>query len=327
MKLIKLKKKGIFSLIAILLCLTMLYSANNFFNITGYINTQIHTIKEKEMKYVYEEQGGQGDRYAESSSNYTMGNMNFRHVNNGMTGLSSDTNYQQAYILQDRYESQNPLQDNFLPVTEKYHNINNISEELKKQVDKDSYRNKKFGIYYIFNYDYTMDALKDLDSVIRSVSEAQKVPKPLLTSVLFREMMFLGQEDLLDGLPFIGGKSMGICQIGIENVRSNEQVVHGKDSLIADDSDEEIKEMLQNPIQAVYFCAVQLRARAITLTGDSNVDLNGLDEKQLHKVLEEYNQSKIKISIGPVKTKSKYADETYTYYKFFTELYQLEALD
>ncbi len=325
MELIRLKKKRFFSLIAILLCTILLYSANNFFNISGYINTKIDFVKEKEMKYIYGEHSSMDDRYAGSSYN-NMGNMNFQFVNPGAAGLTGNTGYQENYLyLQDQFTNPNNSGNSFASVVAQYQNVRNISEELKEQVNKDSYRNRRFGPYYIFNYDYTMAALKELDDVINRVSEAQKVPKPLLSAVLFREMMFLGQEDLLDGLPVIGGKSIGICQIGIENARTNEQIVHGKDSLIADYSDDEIRDMLQDPTKAVYFCAVQLRARAITITENPKVDLNGLNEEQLHKVLEEYNQSIIKINIGPVKTKNRYADETYTYYKLLSSLYGLEA--
>jgi hypothetical protein len=45
-----------------------------------------------------------------------------------------------------------------------------------------------------------------------------------------------------------------------------------------------------------------------------------LNEEQLHSILEEYNQSKISSTFGPVKTKEKYAEETYEYYKLFQQL-------
>jgi len=324
MKIHKLKKNIIFSLITLIFCCVLFNSANSIFNITGFINTQTEILKEKEMKYIYGERDTLGDKYAESNVGYNAGNVSYQENILKRTEnieISNIDNEQQGYMLfQNQYINSNTSWSNYL-ATVQYQAT--AIELLKKQINEDSYRNKSLGIYYIFDYDYTMDALKELDPVIEKIAEAQKVPKALITAVLFREMMFLGQEDLLDGLPIIGGKSMGICQIGLENARFNEQTVHGKESIIAIKSDDEIKVMLQNPKQAVYFCAVQLRARAIKLTKDDKVNLNELDEAQLLSILEEYNQSKIAKTIGPIKTKAKYAEETYKYYKIFSKYYEL----
>lgn len=314
MKIYKLKKNTIFSLIALLLCCLLIYSTNSLLNVTDFINTKIETIKEKEMKYVFGERNTLGDNYPSGLVEYDLSNVSYHDIiskptENTIVPYIYDK--QQAYMLFQNTNNVNT--PNYLTLAQ------TTTIELEKQIGKDSYRNRKFGLYYVFNYDYTIDALKELDIDIEKISKAQKTPKALVQAVIFREMMFLGQEDLLDGIPFIGGKSMGICQIGIENARYNDQIVHGKDSVIVKKTDDEIKTMLQNPKQAVYFCTVQLRARAIKLSGDKNVDLNHLTKEQLHKILEEYNQSKITVNLGPVMTKAKYAEETYKYYELFSK--------
>lgn len=323
MKKTKLKKKSTFSLIAFLLCCVLIYSANNVYDLTGRLNRQIEIIKEKEMKFIYGERNILGDKYSHERSVYETDHVNQVDINSSGNDLLATeiNNYWEYMPFRNVYISPEESWYDFMAKMAEH---KTFSEKLKKQVEEHSYRNKNLGFYYVFDFDYTMGSIKELDSAIEKVSIAQKVPKALISAVLFREMMFLGQEDLLDGLPIIGGKSIGICQIGIENAKYNEITVHGEDSYIARASGEQIKDMLQNPKQAVYFCAVQLKARAIKLTDNRDIDLNDLNEKQLHKILEEYNQSKVTITIGPIKTKQKYADETYTYYKLFSEYYRLE---
>lgn len=317
MKINKLKKNFVFSLIALMFCCVMIYSANSIFNITGFINTKVEIIKEKEMKFMFGERKTLDDKYSENSIDYNIDNVKYQE-----NALTLDENTYIDYKQQDYMLLQNQY-INTITSGSYYLTADNQQQaafvELKKQVDKDSYRNNKLGFYYVFDYEYTMEALKKIEPVIEKTAEAQKIPAALITAVLFREMMFAGQEDLMDGLPFIGGKSMGICQIGIENVRFNEQTVHGKETMITKKTDNEIKALLLNPKEAVYFCAVQLKARAIKLTDDKNVNLNELNEAQIHSILEEYNQSKITNTIGPIKTKAKYAEETYKYYELFSK--------
>ncbi len=322
MNILRLKKIVSFSLIALMLCSSLFYFANNYFDISGYINEQYKTIKEKEMKFAYGVSDSAGDKFSGSSESVIKFN-NFQVSYSKGLGQKITIHNQQDYMFLEDAEALGPDTglEEIVGVAEKY---KSVFEKLNSRINEDSCRDKKLGIYYVFNFDYTINALGELDNSISRISAAQKVPEALLTAVLFREMMFLGQEDLLDGLPFIGGKSMGICQIGIENVRHNEQIVHGSESLILSESDEQIKTMLQNPKHAVYFCAVQLRARAVTLTGNGAVDLNDLSREQLLKVLENYNLSKIPVNIGPVKTKSRYAQETYAYYELFKEYYKLQ---
>lgn len=319
MNILKLKKRIAFSLIAIMTCSTLFYSVNNIFDITGYISKQMELLKEKEMKYVYSQNNSTGDRYLQNDG-MSVKSRNIQVNDSQILGHKiSDVHYNQDYTFLSQYENigmEPAVMSEFLQNAAR---INSVAGALEKQVNSDSYRDRKFGVYYVFSFDYTLDALQELDNSIDRISAAQKVPKALLMAVLFREMMFLGQEDLLDGLPVIGGKSMGICQIGIENVRYNEQIVHGEKSLITSEADEQIKTMLQNPKHAVYFCAVQLRARAIKLTGNHEVDLNKLNEDQLKKVLENYNLSSISFDMGPVKTKKTYAAETYRYYELFRQ--------
>ncbi|EPR13327.1 hypothetical protein [Ruminiclostridium papyrosolvens] len=326
MKTAELKKKIVFSLIMIITCFTLLNYANGYIHIKADIGQTYVKIKEKEMKYMYGERTSQGDRYTGGSSNSNGDNVTY-NSNSTYDGkvlnslINSNSNGFMYLREQNVKSSGGDFEFNdFMYKPE----VKSITQQLKSQVESDSYRDKKLGFYYINDFEYTFDALKELEPVIAKTAKAQKMPKAFLSAVLFREMMFLGQEDILDGVPILGGKSIGICQIGIDNVRLNEQVVHGKSSLIVNYSDKLIREMLETPELAVYFCAVQLKARAIQITGDKNINLNNLKKEQLNKILAEYNQSKISKNIGPIKTKEKYAEETYTYYQLFSKYYNSE---
>ncbi len=329
MKTAELKKKIAFSLIMVMTCFTLLNYANGYLHIKDYIGTEFEKLKEKEMKYMYGERTSQGDKYAGSTSNYNGNNVTYKYKLNStydgktLNSLNSINTNEYMYLQEQNNSISSDGNFNFSDFMYKPE-VKSLTQQLKSQVDADSYRNKKLGFYYINDFEYTFDALKELEPVIEKTAKAQKMPKAFLSAVLFREMMFLGQEDILDGVPFLGGKSIGICQIGIDNVRLNEQVVHGKSSLIINYSDKEIREMLETPELAVYFCAVQLKARAIQITGDKYVNLNNLKKKQLQKIMAEYNQSKISKNIGPIKTKEKYAEETYTYYQMFLKYYASE---
>lgn len=326
MKTAGLKKKLAFSLIMIMTSFTLLNYANGYIHIKDNIAKTYVKIKEKEMKFMYGERTSQGDRYTGGSDDSNGDNVTYnsdstygeQNLNNLVDSDSKGYVYLQEQNIKSSGEDFKFSDFMYKPEVE------SITQKLKSQVESDSYRHKRLGFYYINDFEYTFNALKELETVIDKTAKAQKMPKAFLTSVLFREMMFLGQEDLLDGVPILGGKSIGICQIGIDNVRFNEQVVHGKSSLIANYSDKLIREMLQTPELAVYFCAVQLKARAIQITGDKNVDLNNLKEEQLCKILAEYNQSIITKNIGPIKTKEKYAEETYNYYQLLTKYYNSE---
>ncbi len=323
MKTAELKKKIAFSLIMIMTCFTLLNYANGYIHIKADIGKTYLKIKEKEMKYMYGERTSRGDRYTGNSPNKNGNNVTYKYKLNstydGKTLNSINTN---DYMYLQEQNNNNGSDEGFTFNDFMYKpESKSITQQLKSQVDSDSYRHKKLDFYYINDFEYTFEALSDLEPVIAKTAKAQKMPKAFLSAVLFREMMFLGQEDILDGIPLFGGKSIGICQIGIDNVRFNEQVVHGKSSLIINYSDKEIREMLETPELAVYFCAVQLKARAIQMTGEKNVNLNNLKKEQLQKIMAEYNQSKISRNFGPIKTKEKYAEETYNYYQLLSKYY------
>jgi hypothetical protein len=318
MKTYKLKKKFTFSLVTLMFCYVLLCFVNNNLNITGFIDKKIEAVKENEMKFIYNKKTTSDDKYVPSTIENDARNVAFDNTEVADDNITSvSVNGNSFLLLESQRRSANYSMDYYMNTYTEYQRV---SKELKDQVEKDSFRDRHFGIYYIFSYDYTMGVLKELDPVIERTAKVQKIPKDLIKAVLFREIMFMGQEDMLDGMPVIGGKSMGICQIGLENVRYNESTVHGKDSILANKTDAEIMEMLQNPEQAVYFCAVQLRARAIKLTRNADIDLSTLNSDQIHTVLAEYNQSKITKTIGPIKTKQQYAEETYRYYQLFKNL-------
>jgi len=307
-----LERNKFISLITLIVCCTLVYCVNNINIITDFISTKIEIIKEKEMKFMYSDPNALGDTY---TNNYSGSNGAFQEEVNYLL-RHGYFNSEDLMLLQNKYSTVTADKNMFFNNSEE----SMVVDELKKQIEEDSYRNRSFGLYYIFDFEYTINTLKQLDSVIEKTSKAQKMPKAFLSAVLFREMMFIGQEDLLDGVPVIGGKTIGICQIGVKNIRQNEQIVHGKDSVIAKKSDDEIIEMLRNPEQAVYFCAVQLRARAIQLAGE-NADLNKFDDKHMKQVFAAYNQFDIPFNIGPVMNKEKYAEQTYKYYKLLSKYY------
>lgn len=320
MTILKLKKKSFFSLIIILLCSVYFLLSINFFEVSDYITDKYEYIKQRQMKYIFNQSNNLGDNIVESTgNNIDNSSLNGDRVSQGQN-IAYPNKVEKNMLVEWDASGNNTFYIDALQEMDKY---NSIFKELETQINADSYRDKRFGPYYVFSFDYTMNALKELNNSLDRISTAQKVPKELIAAVLFREMMFLGQEDLLDGVPIIGGKSIGICQIGIENVKLNEQIVHGESSVLLSETDDKLRDMLQNPKYAVYFCAVQLRARAITLTGNQDIDLRELDENQLKQVLENYNQSKISFNIGPVKTKERYAMETYKYCQLFKDYYSI----
>lgn len=309
----------IYKMLITLMCSALIGLTYNVFNINDFASEKIEIIKYKEMKYICGEANNSEDTYIKNQQDYRES-----YINTGLDEINGSIEH-----LNNNTESYMLCQNNYLAEETDKRTAFNFAEErillsqLKNQVEGDSYRNKHFGTYYIFSFDYTMNKLNQLDSKIEKVAKAHNIPKSFLSAVLFREMMFMGQEDMLDGLPLMGGKTIGLCQIGIENVRDNEKVVHGKESVIANKSDDEILKMLRNPEQAVYFCAVQLKARAMQLYG-KNADINKFNEKQMKQVLAGYNQFNIPINIGPIMDKDKYAEQTYKYYNLFSKYYELK---
>ena len=95
-----------------------------------------------------------------------------------------------------------------------------------------------------------------MDDKISAVSEAQAIPKAMIAATLFREIMFMGQEDILDGMDLIGGDTIGISQIGISNAKRNDLYVHGINSVIAFQNEDQIRDELKDINHAVYFCAM-----------------------------------------------------------------------
>ncbi len=194
---------------------------------------------------------------------------------------------------------------------------------LKAQIYEDSYRNTILNKYYIFSFDDAISIIRSLDDKISAVSEAHNIPKAMIAATLFREIMFMGQEDILDGMDIIGGDSIGISQIGINNAKRNDLFVHGINSVIAFQDEDQIKDELKDINHAVYFCAMQLKARAIQYTGKNDVDIQSLEDNKIKYIFQEYNQSPIKYTIGPIKTKQRYGEETFRYYRLFEMYYNI----
>jgi hypothetical protein len=311
-------KNKLLYLVTVIVCFSLIF-INNINIFTGFVNSKIEIIKENEMRFMYNGSNTLGDTYSKNSNGSNSVYQNTESIKENDLLIRGYNNFQDYLLLQKNSSSADADKDMFFNNSE----VSKVLDKLKKQVEDDSYRHKYFGLYYIFDFNYTFNTLKQLDPIIEKTSKAQKMPKAFLSAVLLREMMFIGQEDLLDGVPVIGGSTIGICQIGVKNIRLNEKIVHNKGSVIANKSDDEITEMLRNPEQAVYFCATQLRARAIQLAG-VNTDLNKFDEKHMKQVLAAYNQSEIPFNLGPVMTKEKYAEQTYKYYELLSGYYGSE---
>ena len=227
------------------------------------------------------------------------------------------------------YGSADTVKDNIKPNNDIETSIANAqkTEEvfklLKTQIYEDSYRNTILNKYYIFNFNEAISIIRSLDDKISAVSEAQAIPKAMIAATLFREIMFMGQEDILDGMDLIGGDTIGISQIGVSNAKRNDLYVHGINSVIAFQNEDQIRDELKDINHAVYFCAMQLKARAIQFTGKRDVDIKSLEDNKVKHIFQEYNQSPIKYTIGPIKTKQKYGEETFIYYKLFERYYNI----
>ncbi len=227
------------------------------------------------------------------------------------------------------YGSADTVKDNIKPNNDIETSIANAqkTEEvfklLKSQIYEDSYRNTILNKYYIFSFNEAISIIRSLDDKISAVSEAHAIPKAMIAATLFREIMFMGQEDILDGMDLIGGDTIGISQIGVSNAKRNDLYVHGINSVIAFQNEDQIRDELKDINHAVYFCAMQLKARAIQFTGKKDVDIKSLEDDKIKQIFQEYNQSPIKYTIGPIKTKQKYGEETFRYYKLFERYYNI----
>jgi len=174
MKISKLKKKSVFSLIALIFCCVLLFTANSNLNIFYFINTKIELIKEKEMKFIFGEKNTLGDTYSVSSVGYNFNNVSYNQnaLNPSENALKFDSSYEEEYLLLEN--SNINTNKSMSKLISTYSQYQAISTELRRQIEEDSYRNKKLGFYYIFNSEYTMDALKELEPVIKNVAKAQK---------------------------------------------------------------------------------------------------------------------------------------------------------
>lgn len=220
-----------------------------------------------------------------------------------------------------------------------YGNLNNnavpkaeadLIRNLDQKVIADLWRNKKLDWFYIRDINYAMKTITALESEIYKQSNVEGVPKSLIGSVLFREIMFLGLDDIVDGMGLeIKGKkvgqTIGISQISARGVRDNELRVASKESgrkqRFTDISDSEIEKMLLDLVASVYFAAMALKDRAYW----EEIDIKSKRSNDIQKIFARYNDSGgIKgRTVGPIKTKEVYGKETYEYYKEFEKYYDV----
>ncbi len=186
-----------------------------------------------------------------------------------------------------------------------------LSDKLEKEIDEDSKR-PAYSLNYLYSFKQATILIDDLEPEIDRIATEEGINKELITAVLFREIMFLNFSDLFDG--YIG-KTIGLAQIGVQNVRNNELLVHPYDRKFEDKSDEEIIEKLKENKESVYFAAVQLKARAIR----EGVSIDTDDPEEIKKIFEGYNDSPKKkdMEICAWYTKKTYGEQTYDYYEIF----------
>lgn len=212
------------------------------------------------------------------------------------------------------------LNDNYVP---------NAQADLIRSLDRIS-KDKELG-GGITNTCTINDAMRIIiDEQIGEVwkqSKLQGVPKEMIASVIFREIMCY---DVFDKYEDGGiGKTIGISQISPEGIRFNDRIIssrENKEPKYRDSTDMQLKEMLKDDRQSVEFAAMALKARSYM----KDVPVDPKDEEQIKDVFAEYNGYEGQIPVltkigeklgmdirmpefGLVQYKGTYGEETYEY--------------
>lgn len=162
------------------------------------------------------------------------------------------------------------------------------------------------------------------------------VPKEMITSVLFREIICYDVFDKYgDGK---WAKTLGISQISVNGARINDQIISKKEntpSKYSNCTDEEMATMLTDDLQNVKFAAEALKSRAYLM----GLDIQTKNQFEIEEILAEYNgyegqipfvsELAVKIGldirlpeIGLVQYKETYGKETYKYLEEFKAYYE-----
>jgi hypothetical protein len=179
-----------------------------------------------------------------------------------------------------------------------------------------------------------------LDEQIAEVwrqSLLQGVPKEMIASVLFREIMCYDVFDKYqDGSM---GKTVGISQISPEGIRINDSIISTKENKrpkYRDLTDAQLNGLLKDDRQSVEFAALALKARSYM----KDISVSPTDEEEIEKVFAEYNGYEGQIPVvtnfgkklgmdirmpefGLVQYKETYGEETYEYCVEFKRYFSL----
>ncbi len=134
------------------------------------------------------------------------------------------------------------------------------------------------------------------------------IPVAMLQSVIFREMICYGLDDVV-GDCLLPNASVGLAQIKPATaIRAVQTVYNGPCQF----NREEMKEQLRDPETNIYYSAMVLKMEAINL---GYTDTSNLTRDQIQQVISNYNGS------------SSYGEATIVYYDAFQECLMEEVLD
>jgi hypothetical protein len=154
------------------------------------------------------------------------------------------------------------------------------------------------------------DALRALEEynsdIVESASDFD-IPTAMLQSVIFREMICYGFEDVIfDGIK--PDASVGLAQIKPTTAIKAYQVVLGTPCPY---SNSEMKQMLFNPQTSIYYAAMVLKMEATNL---GYTDTRNLNRHEIQEIITKYNGSTL------------YGEATILYYDAFQECLAEDAL-
>lgn len=155
------------------------------------------------------------------------------------------------------------------------------------------------------------DALKTMEkynSEIVQWAEYFEIPTAMLQSVIFREMICYGLDDVV-GDRILPDASVGLAQIKPTTAIKAVQMVYGGSCQY---SQEEMKKQLWNPHNSIYYAAMVLKMEAIRL---DYTNTNDLTREQIQEVITKYNGD------------PSYGAATILYYDAFQECLMEDAMD
>ncbi|MFZ5987775.1 MAG: hypothetical protein ACOYWZ_11700 [Bacillota bacterium] len=206
--------------------------------------------------------------------------------------------------------------------------------ELVRTLDKAVKKHKIRGPGNKYNIKTTLHTIMSLQKDIDYYSKTTGIPREMVSSILFREMMCIGIDDVFDGINS-DKNTKGIGQLSVAGVRINENKIEElsqgrRPAKFKNIKDYQLNKMLLDPGDCVYFTSSQLKARAMEYAGfayEEEIDI--YDENSIKMILAEYNQAdgKAIFNLPDIynfyKDKITYGEQVYEYYKAFREYYRV----